>query len=247
MIRLERGEAPRCLNERNIDLLTEKFKNTGESVWQMDELKKTLYSSSFGKCAFCECKLGEESKYMEVEHFRYKKKYKDDVVKWDNLLPACRRCNGKKHDHDVMEYPIVNPYEDSPPEHFYMRNYRLVARTEKGGESIAVLDLNNSSRVVVSRFQIGEALNDMLLVAAERLDKFRQTGTARSRTAFLNTLENLLLEAQPDSIYSATTATVLHSDDLYVRLVSDAKMCDLWSADLESLHATSLALSFNKN
>ncbi|EON74840.1 hypothetical protein ADIS_4703 [Lunatimonas lonarensis] len=38
----------------------------------MDWLKESLLELSYGKCAYCECDLKEEAKYMEVEHFEDK-------------------------------------------------------------------------------------------------------------------------------------------------------------------------------
>lgn len=242
MIKLSKGDAPLFLDQDKIDHLTEKFKSTGESVWQIEELKSALIGTSFGKCAFCECSLGNESKYMEVEHFRFKKKYPDEVVIWDNLLPSCRRCNGKKLDHDVVIKPIINPYEDIPAIHFTMQDYRLKHKTDVGLESIGVLDLNNSTRVVLSRFKIGEKLHEALIVAEDRLENFKINKTTRARNKFTNILEKLLLEAQPEAEYAATTATLLHKDKIYARIVTEAKINGLWSAELDKLHVRSLSL-----
>ncbi len=243
MIKLTKGAAPACLGAAEVAELTKKFKDTGESVWHIHELKEALLKTSFGKCAFCECALGEESKYMEVEHFKFKDKYDDDVMKWENLLPACRRCNGKKLSHDVVLDPIVNPYDDEPSAHFLLLNYRLKSKTPKGQESIEVLDLNNSGRVVLSRFRIGEQLHEMLLVAGERLETFKANRRTSSKNRFLRQLEDLLKESQPNAAYAATTATLLHADDAYVALVSASKALNIWTEELEALHVASIAIA----
>jgi hypothetical protein len=49
--------------------MTAQYLATGTSVWNFDELKEALLWTSYGKCAYCECRLSEESKYVEVEHF----------------------------------------------------------------------------------------------------------------------------------------------------------------------------------
>lgn len=243
MIKLTKGSPPACLDDATVIRLTQKFKDTGDSVWHIEELKEALLNSSFKKCAFCECSIVEESKYIEVEHFKYKDKYPDDVLKWENLLPACRRCNGTKLKHDVELEPIVNPFEDNPAAHFSLRNYRLKPKTDKGRESIEVLDLNNSSRVVMSRFEIGEKINEMLITAFERLQIFKANGRTQSRNRFLRQLTDILAEAQPTAAYAATTATLLHADETYIDLVEETKRLDLWKNDLQQLHVSSLAIT----
>lgn len=243
MIKLTKGPAPAWLDSKKIEELTQNFKDNGKSVWHIPELKEALLKTSFGKCVFCECTLGEESKYMEVEHFKYKDKYDDDVMKWENLLPACRRCNGQKRSHDVVLDPIVNPYEDEPSVNFSLKNYRLKYKTPKGKESIEVLDLNNSSRVVLSRFRIGEQLQEALLIACERLKTFKENPRTASRNRFLSIFENLLKEAQPEAAYAATTATLLHEDEAYTELVLEAKSLNIWTEELEALHSASMTLA----
>lgn len=114
MIKLERQPKPNYLSEAAVIELTEKFKSDGSSVWNHPQIKTPLLASSYEKCAFCECSLSDESKYMEVEHFKYKSLYKDLVVEWTNLLPTCKRCNIAKGIHDVTADLIVNPYEVDP-------------------------------------------------------------------------------------------------------------------------------------
>ena len=109
MIKLERSFPPIFLTSIEVKRLTEEYKTTKNSVWNIVELKKALLETSYGKCAYCECDLTVESKYMEVEHFRDKDSYPDDVVEWLNLLPSCKRCNGAKGTHDTVIEPIVNP------------------------------------------------------------------------------------------------------------------------------------------
>ena len=64
-------------------------------------INESLLSMSHNKCAYCELMLGEEVKYMEVEHFYCKKLYPDGVVQWDNLLHLCNRCNTNKGIYDT--------------------------------------------------------------------------------------------------------------------------------------------------
>ena len=74
-----------------------------------NSLKWTLKQIYYEKCAFCESDLKNE--VGDIEHFRPKNKNKNKnqtkkcdktysyywlAFSWDNLLPACSKCNGKK-------------------------------------------------------------------------------------------------------------------------------------------------------
>src|SRR5437868_15151041 len=93
MIRLTRPPSPAELTQQVQQELTALFKADGKVVWDRGFIKDTLRLMSSGKCSYCECSLGEESKYLEVEHFADKHSYPDQVVDWLNLLPACKHCN----------------------------------------------------------------------------------------------------------------------------------------------------------
>jgi 5-methylcytosine-specific restriction endonuclease McrA len=109
MIKLDRTPKPIELTAELQDKLTDEFKLTGKSVWNIDFIKKGLLDYSNNKCCYCETNIKEESKYLEVEHFHHKGKYKDEVLEWDNLLPSCKKCNGTKNDHDTILEPIIDP------------------------------------------------------------------------------------------------------------------------------------------
>jgi uncharacterized protein (TIGR02646 family) len=126
MIKLKRPPAPAELSQEEVNRLTDEFKrNPDKPVWKKDFITKVLLEMSHGKCCYCECKIDEESKYMEVEHFHPKNQYKDEVVLWDNLLPSCKKCNIRKKEHDTIKEPIVNPAEDEPKEHLLNFFYYL--------------------------------------------------------------------------------------------------------------------------
>jgi len=73
----------------------------------IDSLKWTLKQIYHNKCAFCESDITND--FGDIEHFRPKNGNEDKIKKcdntysyywlafsWDNLLPSCNRCNGKK-------------------------------------------------------------------------------------------------------------------------------------------------------
>jgi hypothetical protein len=242
VIRLRRLPPPNYLTVARIEELTEEFKSHRSSVWNHEAIKKQLLASSNSKCAYCESRLDEESKYMEVEHFEDKDTYPENVVKWENLLPSCKRCNGAKGTHDVRVDPIIDPYVEEPKAHLYLKAFRFRSRTPLGRGTIDVIDLNNSARVVLKRFEIGEAVIAAIHVAGDRYERWVTSRSTRSRNKLVGCLEGLLLECQPTSEYSATAATVLHDDADYDGLVSRMRGNGIWPAELEALHVSSREL-----
>lgn len=218
MIKLNRLPRPERLDDETSSELTEKYAETNTSVWNVDFIKIPLLESSNSKCAYCEVKLDEESKYMEVEHFRCKKDFPASVVEWENLLPSCKRCNGKKHDYNVdVEGDIVNPYITLPADHLYLQNYRLRSRNDIGRRTIEVIYLNDTARLVTARLKIGEAIADSLEIIRGKLEDYiagPQTILRRNKVTV--GIEKLLLEAQVDSEFSAVASTVLLSDPNYI-------------------------------
>lgn len=247
MIKLQRATKPNFLTDAKVQELTTKFKTDGSSVWHIDELKEVLLNSSYGKCAYCECNLTEESKYMEVEHFEDKKNNPDKVILWENLLPSCKRCNGKKSTHDVISEPIINPYEDTPREHIKLKNYRFseIDDSLKGKNSIEVLDLNNYERLIFPRFEIGNKLQDTILFAKEKLNNYLNDKSVKNKNKIVGIIEEILKECQCTSIYSATTSTILLNDDTFNEIMGKMKEESIWDSDIEVLYlkAKDLVLS----
>ncbi|WP_294326149.1 hypothetical protein [uncultured Sphingomonas sp.] len=218
MIRLKRAERPAVLDQKTVNFLTEKFKKDGSSVWRIDEIRQILLESSFGKCAFCEARLDEESKYVEVEHFRNKNDFPDEVVSWNNLLPACKRCNVRKSIHNVdVDGMIVNPYDDEPRDHIYISHSRMKSKTPVGRETIEALYLNQSDRLVSVRAEIANRMEDALEKIRENMDVYLQDkATKRQLRKVTQGLEALFAEACPKSQFSATAATAILSNDDYL-------------------------------
>lgn len=238
MIKLERQSKPIFLTDEKVQELTDKFKLDGTAVWHIDELKESLLASSYGKCAYCECNLTEESKYMEVEHFEDKKNNPDKVILWENLLPSCKRCNGKKSTHDVISEPIINPYEDFPKEHIKLKNYRFYETDDshKGKNSIEVLDLNDYERLIFPRFEIGNKLQETILLAEEKLNNYIEDKSVRHKNKIVRLIEEILKECQCNSIYSATTSTILLNDENFNKIMLKMKEELIWDSDIEELY-----------
>ncbi|WP_261841746.1 hypothetical protein [Aliamphritea ceti] len=242
MIKLIRASRPAFLSDSKVLELTGVYKEESLSVWNKEQIKTPLLASSDGKCAYCECLLTSESNYMEVEHFEDKKHNPDKVVEWENLLPSCKKCNGTKSTHDVIKEPIVNPYIDDPKEHLYMRSYRFRGKTIKGNNTIEVTDLNHSKRLVLSRFEIGEKIDDLLDTSWDRYIVFTEKKDTRSRNRLISIVEGLLEECQPKAGYAASTATNLLNDSKFIDLVLAMKGQNIWTKELNELMNVSSTL-----
>ena len=105
MIKLDRGEKPEELTDEACEELKKLYaEDKDKDVWNSSKikepLKKAMLKMSHGKCSYCECKLGIESKDVTIDHFLPKSKNPDKVIEWENLFLACLRCNRKKNNRE---------------------------------------------------------------------------------------------------------------------------------------------------
>lgn len=236
MIQIQRTPAPSQLTAELVEQLTAQYKESKENVWNRSFIKKALLEMSCNKCIYCECKLDEEAKYMEVEHFYYKNKYLDKVIDWSNLLPSCKRCNMSKSKHDVGEEPIINPTIDNPAEHLYFSLYMLRGKSDLGNSTVDVLDLNDRDRLVKARFDLGQTLQESLMRLYEyALDYEKVHPNTRKKNRLLGWIKGILQEGTPEEEYSAIISTILFHDELYEPIKAVLERLDLWDEELETL------------
>lgn len=235
MIRLQTVEKPAQLTDELVAELTKKYKDDDSDVWKQTYIIEALSKMSANKCCFCETKLGEESKYMEVEHFHPKSLYPDEVVSWKNLLPICKRCNGKKKAHDTEDESIIHPVVDNPKEHLALKNYRFEGLTPLGKTTKDVVYLNDSSRLVNARFKIGEGLNDELSSLIESVNAYIEKPITRRKNKIEGTLRRLMLEGTKESEFSATAATILLENLDYTDIKQLFITHNLWTQDFVDL------------
>ena len=169
---------------------------------------------------------------MEVEHFCCKKDFPTLVMQWTNLLPACKRCNGKKGDYNVvLEGMIAEPFSMDPKQHFYFQNYRLRWKDNIGRRSIDVLHLNDTDRLVSVRLKIGETVAKALETIRDQLETYISgPQTTRRRNQVIRGIEKLLKEAHPKSEFSALVATLLLNDTDYIWIKQELVNLDLWQS-----------------
>lgn len=247
MIKLSRLYTPIELTPAFVKEKTEEYKLTKKSVWNIDWLKDSLKGLSHGKCAYCECDLSKGSNYMEVEHFEDKHNNVEKVMEWDNLLPSCKHCNDHKSTHDVIAEPIVNPFIDDPRNHLYFQHYRYKSKDDKGRTTIDVLQLNSGERKMVdTRFEIGNALEDLIEDILDKYGVFKRKPTVRNRNKLTNSVSKMLQQCQPESEYAALCATVLHSSDDYRQIKTGLKSDGLWSQEMERMDVSSSAICLFK-
>lgn len=246
MIKLERDFTPDFFTREDLDVLTEKFKNEDVAVWHHPEVRAACLKLSNGKCAFCEVKLEEASTYNEVEHFKDKKTFPDDVIKWENLLPSCRHCNGSKQRHNVVKDPIINPCIDSPPDHLYINGYRIKGKTELGAMTVNVLNYNHLEHKFIPRCKAGEVIDRSIDDIKEKLSLYFEKQDTRRRNRLQNAVEAVLGECQLTAPFAAVSATVLHGSEDYEYIKVSMQSMDVWTDYMQELHELSITLTLPK-
>jgi uncharacterized protein (TIGR02646 family) len=242
MIQLVERPAPIELSAEVATTLTQLFKTTGKSVWKQAYIERALMLLSNGKCCYCECRLGIEDKYMEVEHFLPKSIFPDEVVAWSNLLPSCRRCNGTKAAHNTQEFPIVHPINDKPSDHLKLNCSFFRDKTEKGKTTIEVLNLNDRTRLV----NVRQNLCTNLIVELDKLHDLLEdyangiSTSMRRKNIIVNTFQQLLTECTPITEYAATAATIVLQQETYHTIKNLFQQHGFWNKELEALEQQAL-------
>ncbi|ETT33945.1 hypothetical protein C162_30400 [Paenibacillus sp. FSL R7-269] len=246
MIKVERSEPPAKLTTEKVKELTEEYIKTDNNVWNQDYIKKALLNMSNNKCIFCECRLGEESKYIEVEHFHPKSIYPEEVVDWENLLPICKRCNGLKRNHDTKSVPIINPTLINPRDHLIIKKFRFFGKDELGKKTIGVLSLNDSDRLFYPRVRIGEAISNILDSLGKWVDKIKFESSIEDQNELVCKMRNLLKACQPDAEYSTICSYALFEDDNYHETKKFMQQVEIWDEDLSTLEANCIKYSLTE-
>lgn len=246
MIKLNRGEGPEELTDEVRAELTRLYaENKSKDVWNSpkikEPLKKALLEMSHDKCVYCECMLGIESKDATIDHFLPKSVNEEKVVEWENLLPACLRCNRSKN---ASEEVIINPCEDEPGQYLALHNinpFRLKGIDKKGIGKITIdtVDLNNPQRVMVPRMVQWEDIY-------ERLNEIEEDLKAGYQEKYRVRLLKLMRKCTYDNDYSAVKASNLLRNDTYIRIKQDIIRNGRWTEEmqLEEEELRSISLQF---
>ncbi len=161
MIKLSKGKKPLILVDKAVQWTTEyltclnanqKPSNTIAHRYNHDDIKDTLETETYGKCAYCESKI-KHIEFGDIEHILPKKKTArpDLYVEWSNLTLACEICNRiNKKDYYEPQMPLVNPYVDNPDDFFLFVGTIISDKNNnsRGFVTVSTLDLNRSDLVV---------------------------------------------------------------------------------------------------
>ena len=240
MIKIQRLPAPPELTPLVVAQKTKRYKADPEHkpVWKEPYIVSQLMRMSHNKCCYCECLLGEESKYMEVEHFHDKDNYPDEVVVWDNLLPSCKACNGRKHTRDTVREPIVNPSVDNPADYLAFRDYRYRGKERLGRETIEALNLNDTNKKCLPRFVVCNGLIQKLEECVTEVKAITLVSRPQEKDRFINKVIDILELCQCDQEYTAIKATCIANHPDYQTLVQAMKTRGLWIPELVRLDAS---------
>ncbi len=246
MIKLERPERPAKLTDSEINNLTLKYKNQNIPVWNRTYIKNSLLKMSNYKCCYCETKLNEESKYLTIDHFHPKNKYPNEVISWENLLPACANCNSKKGNHDTIVTPIINPTVNNPKDYLYFYSGFYYSKNNNilGENTIDVLDLNNIDLLVLPRYKIVVSIVDELSRLDSYIDEYiPNDSNVIRRNKIISSITQILKQALPDKEYSALVATTVLECPSYCKIKDKLKKYNLWSDELQKLEVSAKNIS----
>ncbi|MDE5961687.1 MAG: hypothetical protein K2H08_08250 [Duncaniella sp.] len=234
MIKLTLPPKPAKLSE-NEQALTAEFNASGKkkTVWKKDYITKPLLEMSHNKCEDSETLTNQKSTYMEVEHFKHKDSYPDDVVKWGNLLPSCKKCNTTKGSLDVIATPIVNPLSDFPRDHLYVKGFRFYSKDEKGKNTIKAVALNDNTHFVNPRSKMAFDIVDKL---ESEFSNLINSSRDIDRNAKVSSIKSILEDCGPASEYSAVVATyVLYEWDNLNTICEYLRANGYWDEDFEDI------------
>lgn len=234
MIKLTLPDKPSKL-AREESALTKEFKESGKkkAVWKKEYITRPLLEMSHNKCAYSELKINQKSTYMEVEHFKHKDKYCDDVVNWNNLLPSCKKCNTSKGDLDVIATPIVNPVFDNPRDHLYVCCFRFYGKDAKGGNTINAVALNDALHFVKPRFESSQVVVQEL---ESNFISLKETSKEIVKKRSISAIKTTLASCGPEAEFSAVIAThLLYECPLFGEIREYLETHGYWDDEFEEL------------
>lgn len=151
-------------NANDATKVAEKFWNK----YRKEDIKKALKEECFGKCMYCDTKIGV-SDYEQIEHILPKKLNPELTYQWRNLGWACQKCNGLKKENE-----IINPYEEDFELKFKI-NISMWLTPKRSDDYktkffIEVLQLNSRVDLVAKRCSICNGFENNLMKLKELID-----------------------------------------------------------------------------
>lgn len=191
------------------DKIPSKEKESLLSHYRHKDIKKALFESSHSKCAFCESKPGESGN-IEVEHLAPKSLYPDLTFDWENLLPACRKCNEAKLDFDTVKEPIIDPSKIDPETvltYSYLRISPIKGSKHEKSAKTTIEKCNlNCNRLYTVRADLMQSLTEYADRLKNEIEWISEADTDRKRKTRITKLRNSLDEIESllkdDSTYA---------------------------------------------
>lgn len=191
------------------DKIPSQEKQTLLAHYRHKDIKKALAESSHSKCAFCESKPGESGN-MEVEHFSPKSIYPDLTFEWDNLLPACRKCNEAKLAFDTIDEPIIDPSKLDPETVLTYSCLRICPIGGTDNEDCAKTTIEvcnlNCNRLYTARAKLMQSLTEYADGLKDKIGYILEADTDLKRKIRITKLRNSLDEIDSllgdDSVYA---------------------------------------------
>ncbi|EME7134518.1 TIGR02646 family protein, partial [Enterococcus faecium] len=182
MTKLSKSPIPPSLNKYSerwtMELQSEIQKNDGdvrkvkEKYWnkyRREDVRDTLKTESYGKCMYCDTKIGV-SDYEQIEHIVPKKKYPHLTYEWSNLGWACEKCNNNKKMDELL-----NPYDVDLELRLKVKISMLLAPKDNDDYQtllfIRTLKLNDREELIAKRCQVCSEFENELNKLKDLIDK----------------------------------------------------------------------------
>ena len=248
MIRIRRGNPPDNTNlkKKNQTIIflrkiydqEEKpsWDETKIKLWGDCKVKKFLYESQYGKCAYCERK--RDQKELDVEHFRPKggvcgirdhRGYWWIAYEWSNLLLSCKTCNQNKktafpledeskraygeEDDILREKPtLINPLQEDPEKFL---SYHIQSRPKP----LMVKVVGKNQRGNKTKDTIGLNNRNLMEERAERINHYEIILSINEQQKLDDSLKKLIEDTiqkyrRDDSLFAGLARYYFEIDSL---------------------------------
>lgn len=108
----------------------EKFRNSVSSKNYINKINLKVCPYCNRNYIFNFTKNKKEEATAQLDHFIDKSKYPYMSLSLYNLVPSCSVCNQRKSAQNVLEKPILNPFEDNIHNHISFNSNEIISRDE---------------------------------------------------------------------------------------------------------------------
>lgn len=169
------------------------------------DIKLALFDEVFGKCIYCESKIGHNTP-GDIEHIKPTSKFPKLRFEWVNLSLACTECNRRKSNYDDPDLPFLNPYTDDVE--VRILHYGPIVSWVNGDSSaeltVRKLELHNGNRISLILRKI-----ERIAEVESRMQRYQSEASDAMRELVLI---ELLAMAEPQSEFSAMVRQILRTN-----------------------------------